>query len=78
MTTALLDDWWTADDCARIFGISVATWRAYVSRGQAPLGRTPLRTFARLAIRDNQSMGIQSTRIGPMEFGSFASVTNAN
>src|SRR6266702_643168 len=45
-TTGLPDDWWTAGDCARFLGISVATWRAYVSRGQAPtaerrFGRSP-------------------------------------
>lgn len=41
---ALPDDWWTAEDCACFLGISPATWRAYVARGQAP---QPARRFGR-------------------------------
>lgn len=27
---------WTADECARAWGIKPATWRAYVATGRAP------------------------------------------
>ncbi len=37
-------DWWTAEDCASYLGIASSTWRAYVSREQAP---APDRMFGR-------------------------------
>ena len=37
-------DWWTAEDCATYLGIAGSTWRAYVSREQAP---QPERMFGR-------------------------------
>jgi predicted DNA-binding transcriptional regulator AlpA len=37
-------DWWTAEDCAAYLDITPSTWRAYVSREQAP---QPERMFGR-------------------------------
>ena len=55
---------WTAQECADAWGVRLATWHGYVSRGQAPAPRPDGRTWDPDAVRSFPRPGVGRSRAG--------------
>lgn len=55
---------WTAQECADAWGVKLATWHGYVSRGQAPAPLPDGRTWDPDAVRTFPRPGVGRSRAG--------------
>ncbi|QJY49844.1 hypothetical protein HOP40_32140 [Pseudonocardia broussonetiae] len=60
----MVSEAWTAQECADAWGVKLATWHGYVSRGQAPAPLADGRTWDADAVRTFPRPGAGRSRAG--------------